>query len=131
MTSNRPYLLRALFEWIVDNGLTPHILVNAAYPDVQVPASAVRQDKVVLNIGPTAVRDLAMENEQIEFTARFGGQPHSVFVPVAAVQAIYARENGQGMMFAPETPDDDGGGNGHDDKSDGADERRQHLRVIK
>ena len=134
MPSNRPYLVRALYDWIVDNDLTPHILVDAGMPQVQVPQNAVRQGKVVLNIGPNAVRDLMLENSHLSFSARFGGQPFLVYVPIQAVQAIYARENGQGMMFAPESPDDgadpDQGGPGPTGEGDGED-KRSHLRVIK
>lgn len=135
MSSNRPYLVRALYEWIVDNGLTPHVLVDADFPNVSVPDSAVRQGKVVLNVGPTAVRELVMDNEQIGFSARFGGQPHVVYVPVQAVQAIYARENGQGMMFAPEPDgggdDDRGPGDDASETNESSEDRRQHLRVVK
>lgn len=131
MTSNRPYLVRALYDWIVDNDLTPHILVDAGMPQVQVPPNAVRQGKVVLNIGPNAVRDLLLENSHLSFSARFGGQPFLVYVPIQAVQAIYARENGQGMMFAPESPDDDSSPDGGPGPEGEGEEKRSHLRVIK
>lgn len=100
MTSNRPYLLRAVYEWICDNGLTPHIVVDAGRPGVQVPPQAVSEGRVVLNLAPRAVGHLEMGNDVITLTARFGGVSQSVSVPVAAVQAIYARENGQGMLLA-------------------------------
>lgn len=106
MTSSRPYLLRALYEWIVDNGATPQILVDATADDLQVPETVRSGDKVVLNIAPQAVRDLDMDGEYVSFVARFSGVSHGVIVPVDAVLAIYARENGQGMMF-PEHEDDD------------------------
>ncbi len=99
MTSSRPYLIRALYEWIVDNGLTPHLLVDATRPGVEVPQAYVEDGRIVLNIGPVAVHGLALGNERIEFDARFRGVPHHVVVPPAAVLAIYARENGQGMLF--------------------------------
>lgn len=102
MTSHRPYLLRALYEWIADNGMTPHLLVDAARPMVQVPLHAVKDGRIVLNIAERAVSRLDMSNETISFTARFGGVSHSVSVPVGAVLAIYARETGQGMAL----PDD-------------------------
>lgn len=104
MTSNRPYLLRAVYEWICDNGLTPHIVVDAGKPGVQVPPQAVSEGRVVLNLAPRAVGHLDMGNDVITLTARFGGVSQSVSVPVAAVQAIYARENGQGMLLAEEAP---------------------------
>lgn len=100
MTSNRPYLLRAVHEWICDNGLTPYIVVDAAQPGVQVPPQAVADGRVVLNIAPRAVVRLDIGNDVISCTARFGGVSQVVHVPMAAVQAIYARENGQGMLLA-------------------------------
>ena len=105
MTPNRPYLLRAMHEWIVDNGLTPHIVVDAQREHVQVPASCVRDGRIVLNISTTAVRGLTLGNEWVEFSARFGGTPFDVVVPVHAVLAIMARENGTGMSF-PDPGDD-------------------------
>ena len=102
MSSNRPYMLRALVEWINDNGLTPHLQVDAHAPGVRVPAFAVRDDKVTLNIALRAVAHLQMDNDAVSFQARFGGVSHSVYVPMAAIEAVYARENGQGMVFPPE-----------------------------
>ncbi len=99
MTSNRPYLLRALYEWITDNGLTPHILVDAAAEGVEVPNHAIKQEKVVLNIATGATQQLVLDEETIHFKARFSGNPYQIVVPMSAVIAIYARENGQGMMF--------------------------------
>lgn len=116
MNSSRPYLLRALYDWILDNGLTPHLLANAAAPDVHVPAQHVKDSRIVLNIAPYAVHDLRLGNERVEFSARFGGVATGIVLPVSAVLAIYAVENGQGMVFnteegsptphgtAPETP---------------------------
>lgn len=104
MTSNRPYLLRAVHEWICDNGLTPHIVVDAGKPGVQVPPQAVSDGRVVLNLAPRAVTRLEIGNDAITFMARFGGVSQPVNVPVAAVQAIYARENGQGMLLAEDAP---------------------------
>ena len=104
MTSNRPYLLRAVHEWICDNGLTPYIVVDAGKPGVEVPPQAINEGKVVLNLAPRAVARLEIGNDAITFMARFGGVSHAVNVPVAAVQAIYARENGQGMLLADDAP---------------------------
>ena len=125
MTSNRPYLLRALYEWINDNGLTPHVLVDAQVPGVDVPAHAVQKGKVVLNIATSATEQLQLENETIFFKARFSGKPYPIRIPMSAVIAIYAQENGQGMMFATEespTPPLDG----LDDPPG-----RSHLKVVK
>jgi len=99
MTSSRPYLLRALNEWILDNDLTPHIVVDATYENVVVPRQYVEADKIVLNISPNAVNGFNITNEYISFSARFSGKSMEVFVPVSAVQALYSKENGQGMVF--------------------------------
>lgn len=107
MTSNRPYLLRALYEWITDNGLTPHLLVNAELTEVEVPRQYVHEGRIVLNISATAVQGLRLGNDQVEFGARFGGMAHWIRLPPAAIMAIYARENGQGMVFAEEQPRSD------------------------
>ena len=135
MTSHRPYLLRALNDWIADNGMTPHLLVDATRPGVQVPAQAVSDGKVVLNIAERAVARLLIDNDSVSFTARFGGVSHPVVVPISAVLAIYARETGQGMAL----PDDPSGP--HDEPPPPSDAtpdthattppRRGHLRVIK
>lgn len=144
MTSYRPYVLRALYAWIADNGMTPHLLVDAGRPGVQVPAFAVDDGKIVLNVADRAVAGLEMGNDLISFTARFGGVSHPVRVPVGAVLAIYARETGQ-MMALPEeigvpaedeplsTDADDEGGNGGGDGDDQppAPRRGGHLRVVK
>jgi stringent starvation protein B len=132
MTSHRPYLLRALNEWITDNGMTPHLLVDANAPGVQVPQQAVHEGRVVLNIAPRAVAQLLIDNDAVSFTARFGGVSHPVMVPVNAVLAIYARETGQGMAL-PEDAQARPGGEPEPPPStpdDGA-PRRSHLRVVK
>ncbi|MBV6752668.1 ClpXP protease specificity-enhancing factor [Pseudomonas chlororaphis] len=104
MNSSRPYLVRALYEWIVDNDCTPHILVNSEYPSVQVPQGFASDGQIVLNVSPSAVRHLHMDNEAVSFEGRFGGVPHTLFVPISAILGIYARENGQGMVFELEAP---------------------------
>ena len=115
MTSHRPYLLRALYEWIADNGMTPHLLVDATRPTVQVPLSAVKDGKIVLNVAERAVQRLEMGNDVIQFSARFGGVSQSVSVPVSAVLAIYARETGQGMALPEEAVTTDEGEGAIDD----------------
>ncbi|SFM97435.1 stringent starvation protein B [Dokdonella immobilis] len=102
MTSNRPYLLRAIHEWINDNGLTPYLLVEAGAPGVRVPASAIKDGRIVLSVASRAVARLDIGMETVSFLARFGGVSHSIELPVSAVLAIYAQENGQGMMFPAE-----------------------------
>ncbi len=109
MTPNRPYLIRALYDWILDNQMAPYLMVNANYPGTQVPAGFVQDGKIVLNISPSAIRDLILGNEQIAFSARFGGVSMQVLVPLGAVLGIYAQETGRGMLFGDEEgmPDDD------------------------
>ncbi len=99
MNSSRPYMLRALYEWIVDNDCTPYILVDANHLNVKVPPGYAADGQIVLNTAPTAVRYFTIENQAISFEALFSGAPFSLYVPIAAVLAIYARENGQGMFF--------------------------------
>ena len=102
MTSNKPYLIRAIYDWIVDNHMTPYILVNADYPGVHVPQTHVNNGRIVLNISPQACRGLHLENDRIIFTARFSGETMQIALAPAAVLAIYARENGRGMEFGEE-----------------------------
>jgi stringent starvation protein B len=102
MKSSRPYLVRALYEWILDNGCTPYLLVDATVPGVEVPQQYVKNGQIVLNVAPGAVAGIDMSNEDVRFRGRFGGVAIDVFVPIGAVLGIYARENGQGMVFEPE-----------------------------
>ncbi|WGW00808.1 ClpXP protease specificity-enhancing factor [Vibrio sp. YMD68] len=102
MTPRRPYMLRAFYEWLVDNDLTPHLVVDATMPGVRVPEEFIQDGQIILNIAPRAVGNLELGNEAITFSARFSGRPHSVIAPLYSVQAIYARENGAGTMFDPE-----------------------------
>jgi stringent starvation protein B len=103
MNSSRPYFIRALYEWIVDNSLTPYLVVFARAEGVEVPLQYVNKDgQIVLNIAPRAVIGLDLSNAGVRFSARFGGIPTDIFVPCHAVLGIYAKENGQGMMFEPE-----------------------------
>jgi len=133
MTSNRPYLLRALYEWIGENDMTPYLLVDAGREGVQVPPSTIKDGRVVLNIAARAVAQLDLGNREIRFMARFGGVSQSVIVPVAAVLAIYAQETGQGMMLPedggmmpPDDPTDEPPGQSGDGPKRGG-----HLRVVK
>jgi stringent starvation protein B len=102
MTPIRPYLLRSHYEWLLDNDLTPHIVVDAHIAGVYVPQQFVQDGQIVLNIAPTAVVAFELNNTALSFNARFGGVPFDVYVPISAVTAIYARENGAGSMFEPE-----------------------------
>ncbi|MGQ7242403.1 ClpXP protease specificity-enhancing factor [Salinicola sp. V024] len=102
MLTSRPYLARALYEWLLDNEQTPYVVVDAGKPDVRVPQQFVQNGQIVLNIAPAAVRDLSIDNAAVTFGARFSGQPMQVVVPMDALIAIYARENGIGMVFGQE-----------------------------
>ncbi|CAQ85738.1 MULTISPECIES: ClpXP protease specificity-enhancing factor [Photorhabdus] len=103
MSPRRPYLLRAHYEWLLDNNMTPYLVVDVTLRGVNVPMEYARDGQIVLNIAPRAVGNLELANEEVRFNARFGGVPRQVYVPMAAVIAIYGRENGAGMMFEPET----------------------------
>lgn len=107
LTPRRPYLLRAFYEWLLDNQLTPHLVVDVMLPGVHVPMEYARDGQIVLNIAPRAVGNLELSNDEVRFNARFGGVPRQVSVPLAAVLAIYARENGAGTMFEPEAAYDE------------------------
>ncbi|MBY5993077.1 ClpXP protease specificity-enhancing factor [Ferrimonas balearica] len=102
LTPSRPYLLRAFYDWLLDNDLTPHLVVEADLPGVQVPRQFVEDGQIVLNIAPHAVGNLQLGNDEVTFNARFGGQPHALMIPMYAVAAIYARENGAGTVFQAE-----------------------------
>ncbi|WP_445777020.1 ClpXP protease specificity-enhancing factor [Shewanella sp.] len=152
ITPNRPYLLRAYYEWLMDNHLTPHVVVDAFVKGTQVPQQFVKDGQIVLNIATGAVVNLHMTNDAVEFNARFGGVPQNVFLPMASIVAIYARENGAGTVFdmedaymvedeldelssvpssvkseEPSTSPDLAKPSGSDDKA----KRRSHLTVVK
>lgn len=135
MTPSKPYLIRAHYDWIVDNECTPYLMVDAFSEAVSVPQEYVNKDgQIVLNISPTAVKDLSMDLESISFNARFGGVPVDIFVPCFAVLGIYAKENGQGMMFEvsrpPEPPKPKGELKSLDGQK-GKESAKPSLRVIK
>lgn len=102
LSPRRPYLLRAFYDWLLDNQLTPHLVVDVSLPGVMVPMEFARDGQIVLNIAQRAVGGLELADDSVRFNARFGGVPRQVYVPMAAVLAIYARENGAGTMFEPE-----------------------------
>jgi stringent starvation protein B len=102
MSPNQPYLLRAFYEWIVDNDLTPYLVVNANYPGTQVPQEHVQNGQIVLNVSPSSTGKMVLGNHEVTFDARFGGVARSLLVPCKAVLAIYAKENGAGTVFTAE-----------------------------
>jgi stringent starvation protein B len=108
MTSQKPYLIRAIYEWLQDNHLTPYLLVNTTIEGVQVPTEFIQDNKIVLNIAGDAVHNYHSDNEWISFSARFSGKSMELFIPISAVQAIYGKENNEGMFFPedelPEPP---------------------------
>jgi len=125
MTPSQPYLVRAIYEWIVDNELTPYVLVNAENDASHVPRQYVENGKIVLNLDPVAVNDLEMANDYIAFNARFGGKAMNVSFPVATVLAIYAKENGQGMVFNESDDENPPPGSDPDDSG------RPKLKLVK
>lgn len=126
MKPSRPYLIRAIHEWIVDSGLTPYLIVDAEVPGVEVPNQHVQQGRIVLNVAPRAVRTLRLGNDWIEFSARFGGAAVPVRVPTHSVEAVYAKENGVGMAFQ-----ESGGGGEPPPKPSGRNKVKPQLRVVK
>ena len=138
MTPNRPYLLRAIYDWITDNHLTPYVLVDATREGVRVPSHVVKNGQVVLNLAMRAVANLDLGNEWISFQARFSGVSQSILIPIGAVLALYAQENGQGMMFPaedgdvpPSPPDTDPNGAGDGGEGDKPKRGAPFLRVVK
>lgn len=126
MTSNRPYLLRAINEWILDNGMTPYLLVDTSTEDICVPVDYIKNNQIILNIHPDAVHHLVMDNKAVSFNARFDGKSQQIHVPVNSITAIYAKESGKGLVF-PDIQE-----NGDDkDKSNTDKNSRPHLKVIK
>jgi stringent starvation protein B len=134
MLSTRPYLIRAIYEWCVDAGFTPHILVHVD-EHTRVPAGYVKDGQIVLNLSSNAVRDLAIDNDWVHFSARFSGKPQEIAAPINRIAAIFARENGQGMHFevlnAGETGSGDTIGNPSDDNSPQPPKGRPQLKVVK
>jgi len=125
MISDRPYLIRALNEWILDNNLTPYILVDANADKVKVPSQSITDGKTVLNISPAAVRELQINNDLILFSARFSGRTYHISVPVETVLAIYAKENGKGMIFPIEIAAEEKVEDSPDPN------KKTHLKVVK
>jgi stringent starvation protein B len=129
----RPYLIRALYEWLVDSGEVPHLLVDVTVAGVDVPATAVKDGRTVLNVGPDAVQGLQLGNEELVFSARFQGTPRQVRIPPLAVIAIYGRDSGQGMMFGPEDDPEGTDAGADDDKQSPPTDKptKPSLKIIK
>lgn len=131
MISNRSYLLRAFYDWITDSQLTPYILLDAEFPHVEVPTQYVKDGKITLNISPDAVLNLKIDTKAIQFEASFSGQSMLVYAPIKAVLAIYARENGQGMVFSEEEESQHGDGTPPTPPPRVRDGKRPDLRIVK
>lgn len=136
MTPSKPYILRGLYQWIVDNQVTPHILVDVSYEGVQIPVEHVDENnQITLNISPLACQGLTLGDVSIEFSARFSGRAMEIIVPTAAVLAIYARENGQGMVFGQEpghdAPPPNDGGDNDDTPPPPTEKKGGHLKLVK
>jgi stringent starvation protein B len=134
VTHIRPYLIRAIYEWILDNNLTPQLTVNALMPGVQVPEKYVADGKIILNISPQAVHKLLINNEIVEFDARFSGIIWHIHIPIAGVLAIYARENGRGMIFTDQDLGEEEGGNNGSTTSQlnsSKSKPKPHLKIVK
>jgi stringent starvation protein B len=127
MSSQRPYLLRAIHQWILDNGCTPYLVIDADAPGVQVPRQYVNEGRIVLNVAPGAVNALIIGNSEIDFDCRFGGVSTHLTLPLHAVRGIYAKENGQGLIFDPNDEEPPPGG---PDRTAGKSSPR-HLSVVK
>ena len=130
LSPRRPYLLRAFYEWLLDNQLTPHLVVDVMQPGINVPMEYARDGQIVLNIAPRAVGNLELSNDEVRFNARFGGVPRQVSVPLAAVLAIYARENGAGTMFEAEAAYDEDVTTLNDDDASVSNESETVMSVI-
>lgn len=128
MTSSKPYLIRALYEWITDNELTPYVLINTQIPDCRVPEEHIVDNRIVLNIAHDVVTDLVMNNHVIEFVARFSGVKRLIHLPIQAVAAIYAKENGQGMAFNQEPEET---GEQGSESSGGKAKGKPQLKIVK
>lgn len=128
MTPLKPYLIRSIYEWITDNNLTPHLLVNAEYPGVNLPTDFVEDGRIVLNIRPEAIQGLVLDNDEIQFNARFSGKPMRINAPIPAVLAIYAKENGRGMVFDPEDTNEE---HPEPPEPENKPPQRPQLRVVK
>ena len=131
MTSSRPYLVRAMYQWIADNGMTPHLLVDVTIDGVLVPPEHVQNGKIILNIAPMAVSSLVLGDEEVTFSARFSGQSMGIIIPVEAILAVYAKENGQGMMFSEDDGAVSSSDDGDDPEPDPDKPKRPTLRVVK
>ena len=146
MIPKRPYFFRAFYDWITDNGLTPHLVVDASYQDVSVPQAYVENGKIILNASVNAVQGLVLEDEYVSFSARFSGKPFNIYLPIYSILGIYAAENGDGIVLSeldggefppPSGPSpvlssvSEGKGGNENTKKPSGKKRPSHLKVVK
>ena len=130
MISSKPYLFRAIYQWLLDSELTPYVMVDAQVPNVEVPEDYIEDGQIILDMTPSAIIDLEMGNEHVEFKARFSGVTRHIILPMSAILALYAYENGRGMVFTDEEEDDNLPPDGDDDDGQPTG-GKPHLRVVK
>ena len=131
MKPTKPYLARAMHEWIVDSGMTPHLVARADEEGIEVPPQAIQDGRVTLNTSPEAVRDLLIDDQGVSFIARFGGVSQAVWLPIASLEGIYAKENGRGMLFGEDEPDAEAAGEGDPARDSSDRPTGPTLRVVK
>lgn len=131
MRSSKPYLIRGLYEWLLDNEVTPYILLDTSCEGVVIPKGLAVDTKLVLNLAPSAIDKLEMTNDHLSFSARFGGVAQDVYCPMESILAIYAQENGEGMMFTPESEESSSTHGAADEASRSKKSSRPGLKVVK
>ena len=131
MTPSKPYLIRGLYQWLLDNQVTPYILVDASGEDVMVPPGVADNGKVVLNLSPSAIQNFEMTNDYLSFSARFNGVAQDIYCPIASILAIYAQENGEGMMFSADSEEKQGPVGEVEDSAKSGKPNKAGLKIVK
>ena len=131
MTPSKPYPIRGLYQWLLDNQVTPHILVDASGEDVMVPPGVANNGKVVLNLSPSAIQNFEMTNDYLSFSARFNGVAQDIYCPIASILAIYAQENGEGMMFSADSEEKQGQVGEVEDSAESGKPNKAGLKIVK
>lgn len=130
MSPSKPYLIRGLYQWLLDNQVTPYILVDSSSDGVMVPRGIATDGKVVLNLSPSAIQNLEMANDYLSFSARFNGVAQDIYCPIASILAIYAQENGEGMMFPADSEEKQGSVGAVDDSGKSAKPNKAGLKIV-
>ena len=131
MSPSKPYLIRGLYQWLLDNQVTPYILVDASDEDVMVPPGVANNGKVVLNLSPSAIQNFEMTNDYLSFSARFNGVAQDIYCPIASILAIYAQENGEGMMFSADSEEKQGPVGEVEDSAESGKPNKAGLKIVK